>query len=88
MTDVLVDANAVREGNTLHVPVVGVCDTNADPTTISHPIPANDDAVKSIQLITSYIVQAVSEGKSRAPKEKPADAAATKKADKKEAEEK
>lgn len=67
--DVIVDANAVREAKRLNIPVIGMCDTNADPTTIDYPIPANDDAVKSIQLITSYITEAVKEGKARQPKQ-------------------
>ncbi len=73
VTDVIVDANAVREAITLDVPVVGICDTNADPTNITYPVPANDDAVKSLELITSYIVKAVEEGRSKAPKPKAAD---------------
>lgn len=73
VTDVTVDTNAVLEARKLKVPVVGVCDTNADPSLIDFPIPANDDALKSVQLITSYIVEAVQEGRSKAPKEKPAD---------------
>ena len=80
VTDVLVDVNAVREALKLNVPVVGICDTNADPTDITYPVPANDDAVKSLQLLSSYVVQAVNAGRAKTPKEKPAD----KKADKKE----
>ena len=68
VTDVIVDANAVKEGNTLKVPVIGICDTNADPTTVTYPVPANDDAVKAVQLLTSYVVQAVNEGRSKTPK--------------------
>ncbi len=70
VTDVLVDVNAVREALKLDVPVIGICDTNADPTDITYPIPANDDAVKSVQLITKYITEAIAEGQSKAPKPK------------------
>jgi small subunit ribosomal protein S2 len=73
ISDITVDANAVREAKTLKIPVVGICDTNADPTLIDFPIPANDDALKSIQLITSYVAQAIEEGRASAPKQKDAD---------------
>jgi small subunit ribosomal protein S2 len=59
---------AVREARAMRVPVVGITDTNADPTIIDYPIPANDDAAGSIKLITSYIVDAWIEGKKKAAK--------------------
>lgn len=59
---------AVREAIATHIPVVGITDTNADPTIINHAIPANDDAVGSIELITSAIVDAWIEGKKKAAK--------------------
>jgi small subunit ribosomal protein S2 len=46
-----------------NVPTVGITDTNADPTIITYPIPANDDAVGSLKLIISYIFDAWIEGK-------------------------
>jgi small subunit ribosomal protein S2 len=73
VTDVTVNINAVREANKLKVPVVGICDTNADPTLVDFPVPANDDALKSIQLITNYVVQAIEEGRAKVPKEAKAD---------------
>jgi small subunit ribosomal protein S2 len=60
--DVIVDENAVKEANVLGVPVVGVVDTNADPTPIAYPVPGNDDAVKGTQLLLDYFGQAVAEG--------------------------
>jgi small subunit ribosomal protein S2 len=57
---------AVREGNAMSVPIVGIVDTNADPDPIDHVIPANDDAAGSIKLITSYILDAWIEGKTLA----------------------
>jgi small subunit ribosomal protein S2 len=65
---------AVREAIVTHVPVVGITDTNADPTIIKHAIPANDDAVGSIQLITSAIVDAWIEGKKKGAKAQEAEA--------------
>jgi len=68
VSDMIVDDNAVKEAATLKVPVVGLCDTNSDPTKIEFPVPANDDAVKSLQLMTNYVVQAVTEGAAKASK--------------------
>ncbi len=65
VTDVTHDVNAVREARKLGVPIVGIVDTNADPTLIDYPIPANDDAIKTIQLISDYIQQAIETGKSK-----------------------
>ena len=49
--DVVKDKLAVLEANKLEVPVVGVIDTNSDPELIDFPIPGNDDAMRSINLI-------------------------------------
>ena len=56
------ETTAVREAISNKVTSVGIVDTNADPTIIDYPIPANDDAVGSIKLITSYLVDAWIEG--------------------------
>jgi small subunit ribosomal protein S2 len=73
VTDVLVNENAVKEARRLQVPVVAIVDTNINPELVDYIIPANDDAIKSIQLITDYVKQAIAEGvaarKSVAPKE-------------------
>jgi small subunit ribosomal protein S2 len=53
---------AVAEANRLGIPVVGVVDTNCDPDDISHVIPGNDDAIRSIRLFASRIADAVIEG--------------------------
>lgn len=65
ITDILADVNAVREARKLGVPIVAIVDTNTDPSLVDYPIPANDDAIKSLQLITDYVVKAVETGKSR-----------------------
>ncbi len=62
VTDVIADANAVREAKTLGIPVVGLVDTNANPDDIDYVIPANDDAIKSLQLLLDYATAAVNEG--------------------------
>lgn len=69
VTDVVNDHLAVKEAKRLGVPVIGVVDTNADPTGIDYPIPANDDALKAIQLLLEYVVAAINTGKA---KQKPA----------------
>ncbi len=56
---------AVREAHAMHVKTVGIVDTNADPHVIDYPIPANDDATGSIQLIVTYIIDAWIEGKTQ-----------------------
>jgi len=55
---------AVKEANKLGIPLIGVVDTNADPTEIQYPIPANDDAIRAIKLICSIVSQAILDGKS------------------------
>ncbi len=54
---------AVKEANSLEIPVVALCDTNCDPTGISYVVPGNDDAIKSIRLFTAAIADAVNEGR-------------------------
>ncbi len=54
---------AVREARAMGVKIVGITDTNSDPTIIDYPIPANDDAVGSIELIAKYILDAWMEGR-------------------------
>ena len=56
---------AVREATAMGVKIVGITDTNSDPTFIDYPIPANDDAVGSLKLIIEYIMDAWREGKKR-----------------------
>lgn len=60
--DLKKEKTAVREALRKNIPIVGICDTNANPEDITYPIPANDDAIKSIELITSLISEAVKEG--------------------------
>lgn len=56
--DMLTDVNAVREAQTLHIPVVAIVDTNANPDGIDYVIPGNDDAIKGLQLMLDYFVAA------------------------------
>lgn len=61
---------AVREASRMNVPTVAIVDTNADPALIDYPIPANDDAVGSLQLIVSYLMDAWAEGRKSAQNQK------------------
>lgn len=63
VTDASEDKNAVREANTLHIPVIAITDTNVDPTNIDYVIPANDDSIKAVALILSYITDAIKTAK-------------------------
>ena len=60
--DVEKEELAVQEANKLGIPVVGVCDTNADPSNVDYPIPGNDDAIKAIKLYCDLAVKAVLDG--------------------------
>src|SRR6201990_1828350 len=65
----VVDANkeelAIKEANTLGIPVIAILDSNSDPSGIAFPVPGNDDASRAIRLYTDAVAQAVSEGRTR-----------------------
>ena len=65
IVDIKKESIAVKEASRLGVSIVAIVDTNCDPDPITYPIPANDDAIKSIQLISKVIADAVVEGKQR-----------------------
>jgi small subunit ribosomal protein S2 len=56
---------AVNEANKLNIPVVGLTDTNCDPDLIQYVIPGNDDAIRSIKLLTNAVAEACIQGQSR-----------------------
>jgi small subunit ribosomal protein S2 len=60
--DVMKETNAVKEAKRLSIPVFAVVDTCCDPTDIDYVIPANDDAVKSVELIMDVMCKAIAEG--------------------------
>jgi small subunit ribosomal protein S2 len=70
IVDVLHDNNAVAEATKLNIPVVALIDTNADPRVVKYPVPCNDDALKTIQLVCEYVKQAIELGKSQQKTEK------------------
>jgi small subunit ribosomal protein S2 len=86
IVDTVHEKIAVAEARKLDIPIISLLDTNADPSVIDYPIPANDDSIRTIQLITRRLADAALEGKSgkkekveekteekieTAPKEKP-----------------
>ncbi|HBE43819.1 MAG TPA: 30S ribosomal protein S2 [Bacteroidales bacterium] len=70
VVDVCKEHIAVREAKRLGIPVFAMVDTNSDPADIDFPIPANDDASKSISLITDILCQAIDEGLNERKNEK------------------
>ncbi len=59
VVDVCNELNAVREANKLNIPIVALVDTNGDPTLVDYPVATNDDAVKSVQIITDLFGEAI-----------------------------
>ncbi|MBU4360638.1 30S ribosomal protein S2 [Candidatus Parcubacteria bacterium] len=57
------EKTAISEANKKGIPIIAICDTNTNPTKVTYPIPANDDATKSIELITKLICETVMENK-------------------------
>nr|WP_321406212.1 30S ribosomal protein S2 [uncultured Carboxylicivirga sp.] len=78
--DVMKEHIAVKEAIRLNIPVFGIVDTNSDPSNIDFVIPANDDATKSIELITDVMVKAMQEGLSERKAEKDSDGSKEKRA--------
>ena len=74
IVDVSKEHIAVREAQKLNIPLFGIVDTNSDPTPIDFPIPANDDASKSISLLMDKVTDAVKEGLAERKMEKEKDA--------------
>ncbi|HEY5805917.1 MAG TPA: 30S ribosomal protein S2 [Candidatus Saccharimonadales bacterium] len=69
--DIVADLNAVKEARKLNVPIVALVDTNADPTLVTHPIPCNDDAIKTVQLVAEYLKKAIEAGGAKVAKATP-----------------
>ncbi len=73
VVDVTEEDIAVMEANRLGLTLFGVVDTNANPEVVTHPIPANDDSRKTIELILGVLAEAITRGKAQAPVAAPAD---------------
>jgi len=63
IVDINKDATALAEARRVNIPIIAIVDTNVDPTNITFPIPANDDSLRSISLITKVLTNAVVEGR-------------------------
>jgi small subunit ribosomal protein S2 len=63
IVDIRREETAVREANTLGIPTIALVDTNCDPRQIDYVIPSNDDAIRTIKLMVSFIADAVEEGR-------------------------
>jgi small subunit ribosomal protein S2 len=85
IVDIKKEDIAVQEAHRLNIPVFAIVDTNCDPDEVDYLIPANDDAVKTVEIITQYMADAVIEGDSQL-KEKKAEEVAEKERVKKERE--
>jgi small subunit ribosomal protein S2 len=64
VVDVKREETSVKEANILGIPVLGLVDTNCDPSVIDHVIPSNDDAIRAIKLMVAYMADAAVEGRS------------------------
>ena len=64
VVDIKREHNAVAEARRLKIPLVAVVDTNCDPDLVDFPIAGNDDAIRSVRMILTAVVQAIAEGKS------------------------
>jgi len=79
ITDVKVEETAVKEAKRMAIPIIAIVDSNCDPDMIDYLIPANDDAIKSIRLITSKVTDAIMEGSEVWRKKREMEAAAAEK---------
>ena len=64
---------AVAEANKLGIPVAAIVDTNADPDVITVPVPGNDDAIRSVSLITAALADVIKEARAQMPMREVAD---------------
>lgn len=76
ISDIHHDNIALTEARKMKVPIIGIADTNTDPTLVTVAVPANDDATASVELITSAVADAIIANKQAAPAPAPAPAVA------------
>jgi small subunit ribosomal protein S2 len=63
VVDVQREATSIHEANILHIPVIGMVDTNCDPRDVDYVIPSNDDAIRAIKLMVGKVADAAAEGR-------------------------
>jgi len=66
VVDAQYEDTAIREAKRLYIPVIAIVDSNTDPTKVDYPIPANDDSIRTIQLIISALADAINEARGTA----------------------
>lgn len=71
VVDVRKEENACREAKKKEVPIIALCDTNANVSLVDYPIPGNDDAIKAIEIVTHAVAAAYAEGKAKFEKKTP-----------------
>ncbi len=71
IVDINKEHGALSEAQKLGIDSVAIVDTNCDPETVTYPVPGNDDALRSIELITHHMADAVIEGRAAAGKDDP-----------------
>ncbi len=72
VVDIKIEKTVIREAERKNIPVVAMIDTNNDPSQVTYPIPANDDATKSIELITRLVSESIQQGKKDRAEQVPA----------------
>ena len=65
VVDLKYQDTTIKEARNRNIPIIGICDTNVDPNSVNYQIPANDDAITSIDMIVNLIADAVVEGKKK-----------------------
>jgi small subunit ribosomal protein S2 len=75
VVDIKKESIAIKEAQRLNIPVFAMVDTNCDPDEVDHIVPANDDAVKTIELVVTYMADAVIQGSAIAKEKKSEEAA-------------
>lgn len=68
IVDIRSEKTALQEARRTGATIIAMCDTNVNPEKVDYVIPANDDAVKSIEMITALVAEAIKEGALEAPK--------------------
>jgi small subunit ribosomal protein S2 len=63
VVDVKREHNAVAEGRRLKIPIVALVDTNCDPDLVTYPVAGNDDAIRSVRLILTTVVQTITQAR-------------------------
>jgi len=62
VVDIKKEHLAIKEAHILGIPVIAICDTNTDPESVDYPIPANDDSIRAVEIISAVMADAINEG--------------------------